>query len=180
MAESVAVFGRTSANLAATHRNRSMHFPCALRTPQQSNSHPTRLSRKAKFQSSSNSDYSESEEIEYCRYDTDLTEPEDEADLPCDSSDAALLFADNEYTRSTISSNFITLMRRSTRRKTMAKAPPLFSTALNRNGPSQSDSHQGALITQSGSRIWDLATISHPASTIHHGFTVWENYLLYY
>lgn len=49
-------------------------------------------------QSSSDSDQSEREGTEDGGSDTDLTEPEDEADEPCNADDASLLFADNEYT----------------------------------------------------------------------------------
>ncbi|KAJ6112296.1 hypothetical protein N7523_002118 [Penicillium sp. IBT 18751x] len=56
-----------------------------------------RRSRKADYQSSSDGDYSERESIEDNRSDTDLTEPEDEADQPYSAGDAALLFADNEH-----------------------------------------------------------------------------------
>jgi hypothetical protein len=59
-----------------------------------------RRSRKAscQSQSSSDSDQSEREATEDGGSDTDLTEPEDEADEPCNADDASLLFADNEYT----------------------------------------------------------------------------------
>lgn len=56
-----------------------------------------RRSRKANFESSSESDDSEREGIADCGSDTDLTEPEDEADQPCNAGDASLLFADNEH-----------------------------------------------------------------------------------
>jgi hypothetical protein len=56
-----------------------------------------RRSRKANYQSSNDSDYSARGITEDSRSDTDLTEPEDEEDQPCDASDAALLFADNEH-----------------------------------------------------------------------------------
>lgn len=56
-----------------------------------------RRSRKADCQSSSDSEYSERESIADSRSDTDLTEPEDEADQTCHADDAALLFADNEH-----------------------------------------------------------------------------------
>ncbi|KAJ5198200.1 uncharacterized protein N7498_007317 [Penicillium cinerascens] len=56
-----------------------------------------RRSRNANYQLSSDSDYSERESIEDNRSDTDLTEPEDKADQPRNTSDAALLFPDNEH-----------------------------------------------------------------------------------
>lgn len=56
-----------------------------------------RRSRKANCQVSSDSDYSEREGTEDCGSDTDLTEPEDEADPLCNAGDASLLFADNEH-----------------------------------------------------------------------------------
>lgn len=56
-----------------------------------------RRSRKANFESSSESDDSEREGFADCGSDTDLTEPEDEADQPCNADDASLLFADNEH-----------------------------------------------------------------------------------
>lgn len=56
-----------------------------------------RRPRKADYQSSNDSDSSDRESTDDNRYDTDLTEPEDE-DVPLqDASDAALLFADNEH-----------------------------------------------------------------------------------
>lgn len=57
----------------------------------------TRRYRNTDYESSTDSDHSESESIEDSRSDTGLTEPEDEGDQPCDAGDAALLFADNEY-----------------------------------------------------------------------------------
>jgi hypothetical protein len=56
-----------------------------------------RRSRKADYQSSNDSDHSERESIQDSRSDTDLTEPEDEGDQPCNAGDAVLLFADNEH-----------------------------------------------------------------------------------
>ncbi|CAG8076758.1 unnamed protein product [Penicillium salamii] len=57
-------------------------------------------SRKAssQSQSSNDSDQSEREGTEGGGSDTDLTEPEDEADEAFNADDASLLFADNEYT----------------------------------------------------------------------------------
>jgi hypothetical protein len=56
-----------------------------------------RRPRKADYQSSNDSDDSDRESSEDSRYDTDLTEPEDEEDQLQDISNAALLFADNEH-----------------------------------------------------------------------------------
>lgn len=57
-----------------------------------------RRSRKASCESSSDSDYSDREGTEDSGSDTDLTEPEDEADQARNADDASLLFADNEHT----------------------------------------------------------------------------------
>jgi hypothetical protein len=58
-----------------------------------------RRSRRADYQSPSDSDDSDRDSTEDSRYDTDLTEPEDEdgEDQLRDAGDAALLFADNEH-----------------------------------------------------------------------------------
>ncbi len=50
-----------------------------------------RRSRKADYQSSSDSEYYERESIADGHSDTDLTEPEDEVDEACHAGDAALL-----------------------------------------------------------------------------------------
>ncbi|KAI9040581.1 uncharacterized protein KD926_008148 [Aspergillus affinis] len=56
-----------------------------------------RRRRTTDDQLSDDSDFSEKESIEDSQYDTDLTEPEDEGSQDQDLSDAAVLFADNEY-----------------------------------------------------------------------------------
>lgn len=57
-----------------------------------------RRSRKVTCESSSDSDYSDKEGTNYSASDTDLTEPEDEANQARNAVDASLLFADNEHT----------------------------------------------------------------------------------
>ncbi|KAJ5938275.1 hypothetical protein N7466_001409 [Penicillium verhagenii] len=57
-----------------------------------------RRSRKVNCESFSDSDYSDREGTEDTGSDTDLTEPEDEADQARNAGDASLFFADNEQT----------------------------------------------------------------------------------
>ncbi|KAJ5253128.1 hypothetical protein N7489_003538 [Penicillium chrysogenum] len=56
-----------------------------------------RRSRKANFESSSESDDSEREGIVDYGSDTNLTEPKDKADQPYNAGDTSLLFANNKH-----------------------------------------------------------------------------------